>query len=85
MAVARKESAESRIIIELQNLVRTRWPDARFSVGDMPDGEGTGIWAYMDADFLDVNGAVADMEFEAMDKHGVFVYVIPMPPEAWED
>lgn len=51
----------------------------------MPEGEGTGIWAYTDADFLEVCDAVEETEFDAMYKSGVLAYVIPMPLEAWED
>jgi hypothetical protein len=84
MAIARSEQAESKIVADLVDLVKTRWPDTKFQIGAMPEGEGTGIWAYSEADFLEMCAAVADREFEAMEKHHVMVYVIPMPLEAWE-
>lgn len=84
MALRSKEPVESKVISDLLDAVKARWPDARFKIGDMAEGEGTGIWAYTEGDFLDVCAAVADIEFNAMIKHGVLAYVIPMPVEAWE-
>jgi hypothetical protein len=85
MAIARHTSQEERVIKEIQDAISGRWSDARFSIGELPDGEGTGIWTYTTADYLDVTNAVIDMQLDAMDEHGVFVYVIPMPPEAWDN
>lgn len=85
MATVKREAVESRVVSDLLDAVKTHWPDAMFKIGDMPEGEGTGIWTYTDGDFLDVCRVVADIEFDAMYKYGVFAYVIPMPLEAWED
>lgn len=84
MALASREPVESKVISDLLDAVKTRWPDAKFKIGEMPEGEGTGIWAYTEGDFLDVCAAVADIEFNAMINLGVLAYVIPMPVEAWE-
>ena len=83
MTTTWKEPVDSKVVSDLLEIIKDRWPDARFVIGEMLDGEGTGIWAYTKADFLDVSEAVAEIEYNAMVKHGVLVWVIPMPPELW--
>lgn len=85
MAIADERTRYQKAIQRLEKLVSSRWPTSRFRVTELPEGEGMAVWAYCDGNFWDVSATTSDAEFEAMDKQGVFVYVIPMPSEAWED
>ena len=85
MAIARPEKKVQPFVEELQGLILKAFPEARFRVAPMPEGEGTAIWTYTNAQsFWDVADLVRDREFEIMMDKGVFLYVIPMPLETVE-
>lgn len=83
MAIADEQSRYNAVVERVENIVRSRWPDARFRVTSMPDAEGVAVWTYCDGDFWDVTALTSDAEYQAMDREGLYVYVIPMPSEAW--
>ena len=83
MAIAKPKGKAQRYVEELQEIVRTRFPEAKFRVGPMPDMQnGVAIWTYTTAEFNEVTDLVSEREFQIMIDEGLFLYVIPMPLEA---
>lgn len=87
MAIAKPRGKAHHFVEELQQIVRARFPEAKFRVGPMPDTtEGIAIWTYTNAgSFWEVADLVSEREFQIMMDDGVFLYVIPMPLETLEN
>lgn len=83
MAIARKPKL-GEAVDQVKALIVRRWPEARFKVSRAIEARGTAIWTYCEGDFDDVTDHTGDLQFELMDSHNIFIYVIPMPLEAWE-
>lgn len=82
MAIAKTKSKTHRYVEELQEIVRAKFPAAKFRVGPMPDtAKGVALWTFADAEFWEVSDLVRGRELELMVEEGVFIYVIPMPLE----
>jgi hypothetical protein len=86
MAVARTSDPAYEHVEELERMVLSKFPNARFKVTPMPDSdEGVAIWAYTDGDDDDLNAIVRDREMELLLEDDVYILTIPMPLEAWEN
>ena len=85
MAIAKPKGPIGQRVDELQDCMIRAFPDARFKVTRAPETrKGFAIWTYTSADWDDVSNLVIDREVELMDE-GIFIYVIPMPLDAYED
>ena len=83
MAIARERRKTAELVEELKGLIRARYPEARFRVTAMPEGEGSALWTYADADLWDLTEVTADAQFEMMVHDKKFIFVVPMPLEAY--
>ncbi len=86
MAIARPGTRRRQAIDQLQRLVSHAYPDSRFVVTRMPDTRtGIAIWTYTSASRELVRRLVSNRELELLTDENIFVGVIPMPLEAYED
>jgi len=84
MAIARPRGRLSQRVKEMKQFLRQHFADAKFLVTRMPDArKGIAIWTYTNADWDEVQDLVADREFEIMMDDELFIYVVPMPLDAY--
>ena len=85
MAVANPQRREYGYVQEIEDMVKRRFPDARFRVTQMPDDEdGVAIWTYSSAGSDDLRELVQARELELLDDD-VYIVTVAMPLESWED
>jgi hypothetical protein len=86
VVTAKPKSKRLRAIQEIQSLILSRFPDARFEITAMPDSRtGTAIWTYTSADWDEVSDLVVEREVDLLVDDNVFLCVIPMPVEALKE